>query len=233
VLNADDPLVVERAAAARARAVWFSMRRIPRRGVYLFRGWIYSRLGERLGQRVLPVAEMRIAGTHNQENALAVTALALLAGCSPKHVREVFRSFRGLPHRTEFVREAGGVRWYDDSKGTNVGATARTLAGMPGQVVLILGGKDKGGSYAPLAPLVRERVRALVLLGEAREKIAAELTGTAPIEMVAEMGAAVRRAAELAKPGDAVLLSPACASFDQYTSYAERGKHFQAEVNAL
>ena len=171
VLNADDPLVVGRAAAARARAVWFSMRRIPRRGVYLFRGWIYSRLGERLGQRVLPVAEMRIAGTHNQENALAVTALALLAGCSPKHVREVFRSFRGLPHRTEFVRETGDVRWYDDSKGTNVGATVRTLAGMPGQVVLILGGKDKGGSYAPLAPLVRERVRALVLLGEA-EKIA-------------------------------------------------------------
>lgn len=233
VLNADDALVVERAAAARARPVWFSMRRIPRCGVYLFRGWIYSRLGERLGQRVLPVAEMRIAGTHNQENALAVTALALLAGCSPKHVREVFRSFRGLPHRTEFVREAGNVRWYDDSKGTNVGATMRTLAGMPGQVVLILGGKDKGGSYAPLAPLVRERVRALVLLGEAREKIAAALAGTAPIEVVAEMGEAVRRAAALAKPGDAVLLSPACASFDQYTSYAERGRHFQQEVKAL
>jgi len=182
---------------------------------------------------VLPVAEMRIAGTHNQENALAVTALALLAGCAPKHVREVFRAFRGLPHRTEFVRETGGVRWYDDSKGTNVGATARTLAGMPGSVVLILGGKDKGGSYAPLAPLVRGRVRSLVLLGEAREKIAAELAGTAPIEVVAEMGEAVRRAAELARPGDAVLLSPACASFDQYTGYAERGRHFQAEVNAL
>jgi UDP-N-acetylmuramoylalanine--D-glutamate ligase len=233
VLNADDPLVAGRAAAARARAVWFSMRRIPRRGVYLFRGWIYSRLGERLGQRVLPVSEMRIAGTHNQENALAVTALALLAGCAPKHVREVFRSFRGLPHRTEFVREVGDVRWYDDSKGTNVGATARTLAGMPGRVVLILGGRDKGGGYAPLAPLVRERVRALVLLGEAREKIASELAGTAPIEVVAEMGEAVRRAAALAKPGDAVLLSPACASFDQYANYAERGRHFQAEVNVL
>ena len=210
VLNADDPLVVERAAAARARSVWFSMRRIPRRGVYLFRGWIYSRLGERLGQRVLPVAEMRIAGTHNQENALAVTALALLAGCAPKHVREVFRAFRGLPHRTEFVREANGVRWYDDSKGTNVGATARTLAGLPGPVVLILGGKDKGGSYAPLVPLVRERVRALVVLGEARETIAAALAGTLPIEVVPEMGEAVRRASTLARPGDAVLLSPAC-----------------------
>ncbi len=233
VLNADDPLVVARAAAARARAAWFSMRRIPRRGVYLFRGWIYSRLGERLGQRVLPVSEMLIAGTHNQENALAVTALALLAGCAPRHVREVFRSFRGLPHRTEFVREIAGVRWYDDSKGTNVGATARTLAGMPGKVVLILGGKDKGGGYAPLIPLVRERVRALVLLGEAREKIAAELAGAAPIEVVEEMGEAVRRSAALALPGDAVLLSPACASFDQYSGYAERGRHFQQEVNAL
>jgi UDP-N-acetylmuramoylalanine--D-glutamate ligase len=233
VLNADDPLVVERAAAARARAAWFSMRRIPRRGVYLFRGWIYSRLGERLGQRVLPVAEMRIAGSHNQENALAVTAMALIAGCAPRQVREVFRSFRGLPHRTEFVREADGVRWYDDSKGTNVGATVRTLAGLPGPVVLILGGKDKGGSYAPLAPLVRGRVRALVLLGEAREKIAAELAGTAPIVEVAELGEAVRRSAQLAQPGDVVLLSPACASFDQYASYAERGEHFQREVNAL
>jgi UDP-N-acetylmuramoylalanine--D-glutamate ligase len=209
------------------------MHRIPRRGVYVFRGWIYSRLGERLGQRVLPVSEMLITGTHNQENALAVTAMALLAGCAPKHVREIFRSFRGLPHRTEFVREAGGVRWYDDSKGTNVGATARTLAGMPGRVVLILGGKDKGGSYLPLAPLVREKARALVLLGEAKEKIAEQLAGTAPIEIVAEMGEAVRRAAALAKPGDAVLLSPACASFDQYTGYAERGNHFQTEVNAL
>ena len=148
-------------------------------------------------------------------------------------MREVFRSFRGLPHRTEFVRVAGGVRWYDDSKGTNVGATARTLAGLPGPVVLILGGKDKGGSYAPLVPLVGGRVRALVLFGEARAKIAAALAGAAPIVEVAEMGEAVRRAAELAQPGDAVLLSPACASFDQYTSYAERGKHFQQEVNAL
>ncbi len=233
VLNADDPLVVERAAAARARAAWFSMRRIPRRGVYLFRGWIFSRLGERLGQRVLPISEMLLAGTHNQENALAVTAMALLAGAAPRHVREVFRSFRGLPHRTQFVREAGGVRWYDDSKGTNVGATVRTLAGMAGPVVLILGGKDKGGSYAPLAPLVRDRVRALVLLGEAREKIAAELAGTAPIELVAEMGEAVRRSAQLAQPGDVALLSPACASFDQYTSYAERGRHFQEEVDKL
>jgi UDP-N-acetylmuramoylalanine--D-glutamate ligase len=233
VLNADDPLVVERAGASRARAAWFSMRRIPRRGVYLFRGWIYSRLGERLGQRVLPVSEMLIAGTHNQENALAVTAMALLAGCAPRHVREVFRSFRGLPHRTSFVREVGGVRWYDDSKGTNVGATVRTLAGLAGPVVLILGGKDKGGSYAPLAPLVRDRVRALVLLGEAKEKIAAELAGTAPIEVVAEMGEAVRRAAALARPGDVALLSPACASFDQYSGYAERGRHFQQLVNSL
>jgi UDP-N-acetylmuramoylalanine--D-glutamate ligase len=233
VLNADDPLVVERAAAARARPAWFSMRRIPRRGVYHFRGWIYSRLGERLGQRVMPVAEMRIAGTHNQENALAVTALALLAGAAPRHVREVFRSFRGLPHRTEFVRELDGARWYDDSKGTNVGATAATLAGLPGPVVLILGGRDKGGSYAPLLPLVRGRVRALLCIGEAGPAIAAELGGAAPAEVLPGMGAAVARARALARPGDAVLLSPACSSFDQYTSYAERGRHFQAEVNRL
>jgi UDP-N-acetylmuramoylalanine--D-glutamate ligase len=233
VLNADDPLVVEHAAGARAGTAWFSMRRIPARGVYLFRGWIYSRLGQRLGQRVMPVAEMLLAGTHNQENALAVTAMALLAGAAPRHVREVFRTFRGLPHRTQFVRETGGVRFYDDSKGTNVGATVATLAGLPGPVVLILGGKDKGGSYAPLLPLVRERVRALILVGEAREKIAAELAGAAPVEIVPGLGEAVPRAFAAARPGDVVLLSPACASFDQYSGYAERGRHFQAEVGKL
>jgi UDP-N-acetylmuramoylalanine--D-glutamate ligase len=233
VLNADDPLVVARAAGSRARAAWFSTIRIPRHGVYLFRGWIYSRLGERLGQRVMPVAEMLIAGAHNQANALAVTAMALLAGAAPRHVREVFRSFRGLPHRTEFVRETGGVRFFDDSKGTNVGATAATLAGLPGPVVLILGGKDKGGSYAPLLPLVRRKARALVLLGEAREKIAAELAGAAPTTVVAGMAEAVPAAFAAARPGDTVLLSPACASFDQYSGYAERGRHFQELVGKL
>jgi len=233
VANADDALVAERVGPARARLAWFSMRRIPRRGVYLFRGWIYSRLGERLGQRVMPVAEMIVAGAHNQANALAVTALGLLAGARPEHVRAVFRSFRGLPHRTEFVAEKGGVRFYDDSKGTNVGATAATLAGLPGPVVLILGGRDKGGAWEPLRALLRSRVRAVVILGEARDRIAAQLAGAAPAELVPEMGEAVRRAFALARPGDAVLLSPGCASFDQYAGYEERGRHFQEEVGRL
>jgi UDP-N-acetylmuramoylalanine--D-glutamate ligase len=233
VANADDPLVAERAAGSRARLAWFSMRRLPRRGVYLFRGWIYSRLGERLGQRVMPVAEMLLPGAHNQANALAVTALGLLAGARPEHVRAVFRSFRGLPHRTALVAEKDGVRYVDDSKGTNVGATAATLAGLPGPVVLILGGRDKGGSWEPLVPLVPGKVRALVVLGEARERIAAALAGLAPIALVRDIPEAVARARGLARPGDTVLLSPGCASFDQYGGYAERGRHFAAEVGRL
>jgi UDP-N-acetylmuramoylalanine--D-glutamate ligase len=233
VLNADDPMVRETSARARARKVWFSRSSIPLCGVYLFRGWIHSRLGRGVGRRVMPVSEMRLVGEHNWENALAVTALSLLAGADPRHVREVFRDFRGLPHRMEFVREKNGVRYYDDSKGTNVGATARSLAGFQGTVILIAGGRDKGGSYAALGPQVHRRVRRMVVLGEASHRLAKELGEDAPVEEVSDMGEAVHRAFDAARPGDVVLLSPACSSFDQYRDYAERGTHFQQEVRKL
>jgi UDP-N-acetylmuramoylalanine--D-glutamate ligase len=173
---------------------------------------------------------MKISGEHNWENAMAVTAISLLAGASPEHVREVFREFRGLPHRTEFIREVAGVKYFDDSKGTNVGAVARTIAGFREPLVLIAGGRDKGGSYAPLAPLLRARVKRLIAIGEARERMAAELEGTTSISMVAGMEEAMREASRSIAPGDVVLLSPACSSFDQYVDYGERGRHFQEEV---
>jgi UDP-N-acetylmuramoylalanine--D-glutamate ligase len=230
VLNGDDPILNSVAHRSSGRVVRFSRRQMPRFGVYLFRGWIHSKLGRGAGRRVMPVADMRISGEHNWENAMAVTAISLLAGASPEHVREVFREFRGLPHRTEFVREAAGVKYFDDSKGTNVGATARTIAGFREPLVLIAGGRDKGGSYAPLAPLLRTGVKRLVAIGEARERMAAELDGTTSISMVAGMEEAVREASRFTEPGDVVLLSPACSSFDQYGDYGERGRHFQEEV---
>ncbi len=233
VLNADDPLVRDMANRARSRRVLFSRRIIPLFGVYLFRGWIHSRLGRGAGRRVMPVAELRIVGSHNWENALAATAISLLAGASPASVRKALGSFPGLPHRTEFIAEIGGVRYYDDSKGTNVGATVRTVEGFRQPVVLIMGGRDKGGSYAPLAPLLRRGARGLVVMGEAAPKIASELDGAAAIVRAGGMEDAVRQAARLARPGDAVLLSPACSSFDRYGSYAERGRHFQGQVAEL
>jgi UDP-N-acetylmuramoylalanine--D-glutamate ligase len=233
VLNADDPLVREIGSRAASRKVWFSRRIIPRHGVYLFRGWIYSRLGRGAGQKIMPVSEMLLPGEHNWENALAVTALALLAGAGAGAVRSALGKYQGLPHRTEFVRRHEGVKYYDDSKGTNVGATARTLAGFREPVILVAGGRDKGGGYEPLAPQVREHVRSLVLLGEAGERMARELAGAAPIIRVPGMAEAVKEAAGAARAGDVVLLSPACSSFDQYRDYAERGKHFQDEVRKL
>jgi UDP-N-acetylmuramoylalanine--D-glutamate ligase len=233
VLNADDPLVRETASRASSKKVWFSRRTIPQRGVYLFRGWIYARLGRAAARKVMPVSEMLITGGHNWENALAVTALALLGGAGDGDVRRALGSFEGLPHRTQFVRELDGVKYYDDSKGTNVGATARTLEGFSRPVVLIAGGKDKGGSYAPLAAIAAGRVSRLVLLGEAAGRMAEELGSAAPTVVVRGMEEAVREAAAAARAGDAVLLSPACSSFDQYGSYAERGRHFQEEVGKL
>jgi UDP-N-acetylmuramoylalanine--D-glutamate ligase len=233
VLNGDDHLVREAGTRASSSKVWFSRRTIPLQGVYLFRGWIYSRLGRGTGRKIMPVSEMLITGEHNWENALAVTAMALLGGASPADVRRALGRFEGLPHRTQFVREKDGVRFYDDSKGTNVGAAARTLSGFQSPVVLIAGGRDKGGSYAPLFPLVREHARCLVLTGEASGRMARELEGAAPIVRAGDMAVAVREAAAAARPGDTVLLSPACSSFDQYQDYVQRGRHFQDEVRKL
>jgi UDP-N-acetylmuramoylalanine--D-glutamate ligase len=233
ILNADDPLVRETAAPARSRKVWFSRRMTPRFGVHLFRGWIYSRLGRGAGRRIMPVEEMKIVGKHNWENALAVTAAALLAGANAAAVRRALGRFRGLPHRTEFVREREGVKYYDDSKATNVGAAARTVAGFGQPVVLIAGGRDKGGSYGPLASLMKGHVRRLVVMGEAAGKIAEELQGTTEIVRASGMEEAVVEAARAARKGDAVVLAPACSSFDSYSDYARRGRHFQEEVGKL
>ncbi len=233
VLNADDTLVREVASRARSRKVWFSRRITPLFGVYLFRGWIHARLGRGAGRRVMPVDELRIVGEHNWENALAVTALSMLAGADARSVRRALGRFRGLPHRTEFVRERGGVRYYDDSKATNVGATARTVAGFREPLVLIAGGRDKGGSYGPLVPLMEGRVSKLIVMGEAAGRIAGELGGVVETVRAGGMEEAVAAAVRAARGGGSVLLSPACSSFDSYRDYAERGRHFQDEVRKL
>jgi len=183
-----------------------------------------------------PMSGLRIRGRHNVDNACAAILAARLAGVGAEDVGAVLAAFPGLPHRMQHVRELDGVTWYDDSKATNVGAAAAALDGLDeleGRVVLIAGGVDKGGSYEPLRSRMLEKGRAAVLIGEAAPLIEVALAGAVPVSRAADMDDAVARARELARPGDVVLLAPACASFDMFRSYAHRGDELQRAVNAF
>jgi UDP-N-acetylmuramoylalanine--D-glutamate ligase len=185
----------------------------------------------------LPLVELGLTGRHNHDNACAAALLARLAGVERSVIERVLREFRGLPHRMAHVRSLDGVDYFDDSKATNVGAAAAALDGLAdrsGRVVLIAGGVHKGGTYEPVAERMRKRGRAAVLIGAAAPLIDAALRGSGlPIETVSSLDQAVHRARELSRPGDVVLLAPACSSFDMFRSYAHRGDVFQAAVRAL
>lgn len=232
VLNADDPQVAPLAGALGSQVYFFS-RRVPQKlGAWLSGDLIHLQVARGL-QAAFPVRDLKLMGGHNLENVMAALLLALAMGADIEACCRVLARFRGLPHRLEWVGEYGGVDFYDDSKGTNVGAVVRALEHFDRPIVLIAGGRDKGGDYAPLIPLVRQKVRQVVLLGEAKEAMAAALHGQAPIRLAAEMAEAVSMAAAAARPGDVVLLSPACSSFDMFHDYAERGRVFQHAVKEL
>jgi UDP-N-acetylmuramoylalanine--D-glutamate ligase len=148
-------------------------------------------------------------------------------------LRSAIRQFKGVEHRIEFVAEISGIKFYNDSKATNVDSTAKALEAFPGNIVLILGGKDKGSDYARLAPLIAERVKLLVLIGAAADKIAAQLRGVAPMVRAGSMADALAKSAEAGVPGDIVLLAPACASFDMFSNYEHRGRVFKEAVLGL
>ena len=190
---------------------------------------VEARTGERF-----ELGRAKLHGTHNHTNAAAAVAAARALGTGSSAVTEGLERFEPLPHRMAFAGEIRGVRCYDDSKGTNVGAAVTALLGLSEpRGVLIAGGRDKQGSYEPLVAALRERGRAVVLLGEAADRIFAAIGGALPTEYAADMQDAVRRALRLAEPGDAVLLSPACSSFDMFASYADRGDRFVEAVKAL
>lgn len=184
------------------------------------------------GLRV-PVSEVGIKGSHNIANAMAAALAAHLAGATPSAIARTLRSFTGLPHRMQRVVERAGVVYVDDSKATNVGAALKALEGVDRPVVLIAGGRDKGGSYEPLVQLLRAKARAVVLLGEAAPLLAQAMGDAVAFEEATDMVDAVRRAAALARPGDCVLLAPACSSLDMYKSYAERGDAFAEAARSL
>ncbi|HLW24979.1 MAG TPA: UDP-N-acetylmuramoyl-L-alanine--D-glutamate ligase [Steroidobacteraceae bacterium] len=185
------------------------------------------------GRPLLPLSALKIKGLHNAANALAALALGEAAGLSLEAMSSALETFPGLPHRSVLVGEFGGVRYVDDSKGTNVGATLAAVAGFAGPLVLIAGGEGKGQDFSPLASAFRGKVRHLVLIGKDARALEAALRGVSPIEHATTLEDAVAAAARAARPGDTVLLSPACASLDMFRDYAERGEKFAAAVRAL
>ena len=230
ILNRDDPLVWRLRERIAAHVVSFGFGEIAQ-GVFATPTEIVWRDGA--VEERFSLAQAKIQGVHNVENIMAAIAAARSAGASRRSIQTTIEEFPGLEHRLEFVREKDGVRYYNDSKGTNVGAVVKSLASFSAPVILLAGGVDKGGDYAPLAASIKNRVRRLVLFGAARQTIAAALGRLTTTVLVNDIAAAVGDAAAHAQPGDVVLLSPACSSFDQFSNYAERGKSFKNLVQAL
>jgi UDP-N-acetylmuramoylalanine--D-glutamate ligase len=228
VLNFDDPVVRAMAQRAPSRVVPFSRREMLRDGAFVENGMLCVRT-----EAVCRVDDIRIKGVHNLENALAAAALALAAGADRASVAAVLREFPGLEHRLEFVREKDGVAYINDSKGTNVGAVVKSVEGFTQPVILIAGGLDKGSDFTPLADLFRRKVKLLILIGKAADKMAAALGGAVETVFVKTLREAVRIGHDRAAPGDAVLLSPACASFDMFRDFEDRGRQFKDAVRDL
>ncbi|MEP6568465.1 MAG: UDP-N-acetylmuramoyl-L-alanine--D-glutamate ligase [Acidobacteriota bacterium] len=235
ILNADDEIVASWAKGLRAHVTSFSVKQQLEEGLFLRGREIVSRTPS--GERVLLMSnEMNLRGLHNVENVLAAVAAGLACGVAPASMRETIRNFQPVEHRLEFVAEIGGVKFYNDSKATSVDATVKALESFvdeAGKIVLILGGRGKKAPYAPLASLVRERVRRLLLLGEDADTIESELGEFAPSERAEDMTAAVTLSFQAAQAGDTVLLAPACASFDMFTSFEHRGRVFKDAVSSL
>jgi UDP-N-acetylmuramoylalanine--D-glutamate ligase len=239
VLNADDPecmVLYESAIAPRGKGapkVFYFSRSREVEGVFLSNGtvcWDFRGAGS---GELIGAGEIALEGVHNLENAMAASALALLAGRRAEAVGKALREFKGLAHRLESVREVDGVRYINDSKGTNVGAVIRSVESFTAPVVLIAGGRDKDGDFESLARAIKGRVRAAVLIGEAREKMMDAFEGKVEYYLADGLREAIARASGLASSGDVVLLSPACASFDMFRDFEERGEKFKQAVMQL
>ena len=234
VLNGEDKETQMVAAKTKAQIYWFSARRPIKQGTFVHGESILfmPREGAK-PEPVMPVAEIALVGAHNVENVLAAVCAARLAGVSSEVIRSTVAAFKAVEHRLEFVRELEGVRYYNDSKATNVDATVKAIEAFAGGIYLILGGKDKDSDYGVLAPLLRERVKGVITIGSAAEKIERQLDGVVKIERTGTMERAVAFAHGAAIAGDTVLLAPACASFDQFENYEQRGRVFKELVQAL
>ncbi len=231
VLNFDDENVRALATQTRAKVLGFSLKESVPDGAWWDSKCIV--LQTQTGTQRFALDGIRLSGLHNLENILASLLAASAMGAEPQRAWNALADFSGLPHRTQFVAEIRGVTFINDSKGTNIGAAARAIASYTQPVVWIAGGKDKDLDFRTLAPIVKAHVRHTVLIGEAAPKIERALADASPMHHAKEIYTAVRQAFDLAKPGDVVLLSPACASFDQFKNFEDRGEQFCAAVKNL
>ena len=231
VLNYDDPLLKDLKNGAVSQVCFFSTARMDEKGVYNENGEIFW--SDQEGRkRIGSLEDMGETGKRNLENVLAALSVGLLLDCDREKMFKAVREFKGLPHRIEFVREINGVRFINDSKGTNVGAVIKSLNSFSEPLVLIAGGKDKGGDYQGLREHLG-RVKSIVLLGESKEKMRKDLNGSCEIVTAENLEEAVMKSFEKAEPGDVVLFSPACASFDMFRDFEDRGDQFKKIVRNI
>lgn len=234
VLNYDDPLTASLAGKTKGRVIFFSRRAVLEEGVYVKEGRIIANLGG-TEEFICGQDEIGIPGAHNLENALAAVAAARSLGVATDSLVNTLKTFKGVAHRLEFVAEIDGVRYINDSKGTNPDASIKALEAYPQKIVLIAGGKNKGSDFGPFAEKIKERVRVLVVLGQSAGAIADAVRdrGFENILYAKDLKDAVFLASQAAEPGDIVLLSPACASWDMFKSFEERGDLFKELVLGL
>jgi UDP-N-acetylmuramoylalanine--D-glutamate ligase len=231
ILNADDARTSPYAPSL-PRVYWFSRKQRVTQGAYVRDEEIVFRQdGEE--EVLLRVEDIPLVGAHNVENVLAAAAATRLAGAPASAIAKGVRSFAGVEHRLEFVSEVAGVRYYNDSKATNVDATLKALDAFPGRILVILGGKDKGSDYTVLQKPLREKAILALLIGAAAEKIESQISGSVALERAETLERAVEIASHAALCGDVVLLAPACASFDQFQNYEHRGRVFKDLVRQL
>ena len=231
ILNADDAATTPYAPSL-PRVYWFSRKQRVAQGTYV-RGEEIVFRQDGAEEILLKLEDIPLAGAHNVENTLAASAAARLAGAPASAIAKGVRSFAGVEHRLEFVAEIAGVRYYNDSKATNVDATLKALEAFPGRILVILGGKDKGSDYAPLQKPLREKAILALLIGAAAEKIEKQISGSVALDRAETLERAVETASHAAQRGDVVLLAPACASFDQFQNYEHRGRVFKDLVRQL
>ena len=232
VLNHEDPNLQKAAAKIRSQVFWFSGSHEVNGGTYATGGRIIFVSGK-VSEQVMMCDEVPLKGRHNIENVAAAITAASLAGIQSSSIAKSIRSFKAVEHRLEPVAEIKRVHFFNDSKATNVDATIKALEAFESGVILILGGRDKGGDFKVLSHLLRERAKSVILLGEASDKIRMQLEGTVPMTQAHSMDDAVKLAFQKAAPGDTVLLAPACASFDMFQNYEHRGREFKAAVGRL
>ncbi len=231
ILNAEDPLTLACESYTKGKVILFSSQKKLEKGVYVNNGKIIADLEEPLS--ICNLNDIKIPGRHNLENVLSAIAISTIYNISPEVISDVLRKFNGIEHALEFVGEINGIRFINDTKATNVLSLKAALESISRNIILIIGGRDKGNDYSTVMPLIKQKVKQLIIIGESAEKIERSIGNLTNSYRAGTMEEAVFKAYEMASPGDSILLSPACASFDMFRDYAERGKIFKEIVKKI